>query len=165
MNGAFVHLAVNHIPVVGVPIGLLLLSAGVVRKSRELIQAGLVLLVLMALVTIVVFKSGGPAAHIVGDMTGVTRESIHTHAEAAEDVFGATEVLGGTALLCLWLLGRPKGVPNALMALMLAGTLAISIWLGYVAHLGGLIRHPEIVAGVQAPPGEKAPSGIPAVNH
>ena len=153
MNGALVHLAVNHIPVVGIPIGFLLLAGGVLRKSRDLIQAGLVAFVGVALVTFVVYKSGGPAARIVRDMTGVTRETIHAHAEAAEDASVAIEVLGGAALLCLWLLTRPKGIPNALTALMLAGALGLSIWLGVVAHLGGLIRHPEIEAGVQAPPG------------
>jgi hypothetical protein len=159
MNGAFVHLAVNHIPVVGVPMAFLLLLAGAGRKSRDLLQAGYVTLAVLALLTIVVFKSGGPAAQVVRGMTGVTRESIHAHAEAADDVFGATEVLGAAALLCLWLLGRPKGIPNALAGLMLAGALGVSVWLGYVAHLGGLIRHPEIEAGVQAPPVNKTPSG------
>jgi hypothetical protein len=144
MNGAFLHLAVNHIPVVGLPFCFLLLAAAVLKKSRDLLQAGFAAIVLVALITIVAFKSGGPAAHIVRDITGVTRESIHRHAEAADDVFAATEVLGAAALLCLWLVGRPRGVPNALTALMLAGTLGISIWLCYVAHLGGLIRHPEI---------------------
>jgi len=98
-------------------------------------------------------------------MIGITRETIHAHAEAADDAFGATEVLGGFALLCLWFLGRPSGVPKVLTALMLAGTLGVSIWLGYVAHLGGLIRHPEIEAGVQAPPSEATPPATPAVNH
>jgi hypothetical protein len=154
MNGAFVHLAVNHIPVVGLPFCFLLLSAAVLKTSRDLLQAGFVAIVLVALITIVVFKSGGPAAHVIHGMIGVSRETIHAHAEAADDAFGATEVLGGGALLCLWLLSRPKGVPTPLTALMLAGTLGVSIWLGYVAHLGGLIRHPEIEAGVQAPPAE-----------
>jgi len=144
MNGAFLHLAVNHIPVVGLPFCFLLLAAAVLRKSRDLLQGGFAAIVLVALLTIVVFKTGGPAAHVINGMAGVTREHIHDHAEAADDVFGATEVLGGAALLCLWLLGRPKGIPNALTALMLAGTLGVSIWLAYVAHLGGLIRHPEI---------------------
>jgi len=144
MNGAFLHLAVNHIPVVGLPFCFLLLAAAVLRKSRDLLQAGFAAIIVVALLTIAVFYTGGPAAHIVRGMTGVTREHIHDHAEAAEDVFAATEALGGAALFCLWLLSRPRGIPNWLTALMLAGSLGISIWLGYVAHLGGLIRHPEI---------------------
>jgi hypothetical protein len=149
MNGAFLHLAVNHIPVVGLPFCFLMLAAAVLRKSRDLLQAGFAAIALVALLTIAVYKTGGPAARIVRDMTGVTREHIHDHAEAADDVFAATEVLGGAALLCLWLLGRPRGVPNALTALMLAGSLGVSIWLGYVAHLGGLIRHPEVEINVK----------------
>ena len=144
MNGAFLHLAVNHIPVVGLPFCFLMLAAAVLRKSRDLLQAGFAGVVLVALIMFVVYKSGGPAARIVKGMTGVTQEHIHDHAEAADDAAGWTEVLGGGALLCLWLLSRPKGVPNWLTALMLAGSLGVSIWLGYVAHLGGLIRHPEV---------------------
>jgi hypothetical protein len=156
MNGAFVHLAVNHVPVVGVPIGVLLLLAGLARKSRDLVQAGFAVMALMALVTIVAFKSGGPAARVVRNIPGITRGDIHAHAEAADNVFVAMEILGAAALLALGLSTRPNGSPKLLTALIVLGSLFVSCWFSWVAHLGGLIRHPEVASGFQ-PPAPPAP--------
>jgi len=83
MNGAYVHLALNHIPVVAVPVGVLLLLAGLVRKSRELTQAAMVLWVLVALISIAVLKSGGPAAHVIKDLPALSaRRSMITRKRA-----------------------------------------------------------------------------------
>ena len=48
MNGAFVHLAFNHVPVLGLPFCLLLLFAAVGTKSRDLLRAACAGLVLVA---------------------------------------------------------------------------------------------------------------------
>ena len=61
MNGAYLHLVTNHVPVIGFPIVFLLLTAGAIRKSRDLVNAGLVGLVLLGIVTTVAWRSGGPA--------------------------------------------------------------------------------------------------------
>jgi hypothetical protein len=151
MNGAFVHLAVNHVPVVGVPIAFLLLLAGMTRKSRDIVQAGFALLVLMALVTVVAVKSGGPAAHtLMSTIQGIERSSIHEHAEAADYAVWGNLILGAFALIGLWLSGRAEGAPTGLTALILLGSLFMSTVCARVAHLGGLIRHPEIVTGYHA---------------
>src|SRR5437016_8282493 len=99
MNAAFFHLAFNHIPVIGVPFCFLLLTAGVGRKSRDLIWAGFVALVLVAILTIPAYKSGGRAARLIKDIPGIVRADIHEHAEAADDAFVALEGLGALALV------------------------------------------------------------------
>jgi hypothetical protein len=154
MNGAYVHLAVNHIPVVGVPIAFLILLSGMTRKSRDLIQAGFALLVLLALVTVVAFKSGGPAAHTIKDVPGIERSDIHEHAEAADYAFWGNLGLGAFALFGLWLSRRPEGSPMGLTALVLLGSLFMSVVFARVAHLGGIIRHAEIESGYKPPAAE-----------
>ncbi len=146
MNGAYQHLLINHIPVVGFPILFLVLLTGRVRKSRDLLQAGLAGVVLLALITVGVWKTGGPAAHVLTHYPGVsvTREQIHEHAEAGETGAVIAGILGGLALAAWWLSRRAEGAPKALVALTILGALAVSGWMGYVAHLGGLLRHPEI---------------------
>ena len=46
MNGAHLHLLIDHIPVLGVPFGVGLLAASLWRMNRTLQLAGLVVLVL-----------------------------------------------------------------------------------------------------------------------
>ena len=157
MNGAYLHLVMNHVPVVGMPLSFLLLLAGVVRKSKELTQAGLVALILMGLITIPVFKTGGPAARVLHNTPGATieRGAIHEHAEAADYAFTASAILGVLALIAFVWGCRSESVPMVLSVIVLLGALATSVIMGRVAHLGGLIRHPEIS---NAP----APAGAPA---
>jgi uncharacterized membrane protein len=166
MNGPFLHLAVNHIPVVGVPVAFLLLAYGMVRRSADVIRASLWLLVLMAIAALVAWKSGGPAARIVKDIPGIMRPNIHEHAEAADYAFWGALILGGLALVGLWLSRHGEGTPTALSALILLGSLFMSVVFARVAHLGGLIRHPEIKSGYP-PAGQAAPLApkVPVTQH
>lgn len=150
MNGAFWHVATNHIPVIGMPFAMFLLLAGLVRGSREVIRISFMAIVAIALLTILVDQTGDLAAHIVRDYPGVTRADIHEHEEAADGAFAATEVTGALALIGLWMT-RGGAASTPITVLVLIGTLVSSGWLGWVGHLGGLIRHPEIKFGATAP--------------
>jgi len=150
MNGAYLHIATNHIPVIALPFAALLLLAGLARGSRDLIRASFAALVVIALITIFVYKTGGPAARVVHGWPGVQRSDIHAHAEAAEDAFVAAEVVGALALLGLWLTRGGRSA-KGLTAFIFAAALITSGWLAWVAHLGGLIRHPEIRPGAEPP--------------
>ena len=52
MNWAHLHLALNHVPVIGLPIVLLLLAWAIVRRSAELLKASFGLIILLAVVTV-----------------------------------------------------------------------------------------------------------------
>jgi hypothetical protein len=151
MNGAFVHLSINHIPVVGFPLCFLLLLAGNIRQSRDLVQAGYVGLVLIALVAVPTWYSGGPAARILKGNPDVQRSAIHEHAEAADWGAGLGSALGVLGLIGWWLSRRPEGAPKMILGMALLGSLFVSVVMGRIAHLGGLIRHPEIEADPNAP--------------
>ena len=51
MSWAHIHLALNHGPVIGLPIVLLLLAWAIIRRSPELTKASFGLFVLLAIVT------------------------------------------------------------------------------------------------------------------
>ena len=149
MNGPLLHLALNHIPVVVPPFIALLFSVALWRRSRELAEAGLWGLVIVAVLTTLAFKTGGPAAKAMRGIPGVERSVIRDHSHAADKGFWGMELLGILGLFGLWRL-RQSGVTSArLSAASLIGTLAISGWMAWVAHLGGLIRHPEIASDYQ----------------
>ena len=67
MNAAYVHLTLNHVPVLGVVFALPLLGFGLLRRNPALLRAGWVTLVAVALVAIPVYLSGEGAEEIVED--------------------------------------------------------------------------------------------------
>ena len=156
MNGAFWHLAVNHVPVVGAPYGFGLLAAALWRKSDDLARAGYLTLAGVALTTFVADQTGRPAAHLVRGLLGVSADMIRPHAHAAGRAVMTTGILGLAAILGLF----PFRNSRAWLALVLAGSLAVSLQLAWVAHLGGLIRHPEIEMDGTAEP-RAAPTATP----
>ncbi|MDE1977632.1 MAG: hypothetical protein KGL04_07700 [Elusimicrobia bacterium] len=156
MNGAQMHLIVNHVPVIGFPFALVLLALALARKSDELALVGYWSLVVLAVSTYMAVDTGGDAAHLVHALSGVNAAAIRPHAHAAHMAFYGGAVLAALALVGLFALRRSR----AWLALCAAGTLALSVDLAYVAHLGGLIRHPEIASGFVAP--APAQNAVPA---
>ena len=61
MNQVHLHLLMNHLPILGVPFGLLLLCAGMLRQSDELKKAALLTFVVAALLAVPVYFTGEPA--------------------------------------------------------------------------------------------------------
>lgn len=148
MNAAQVHLALNHLPIGLVVVGVPLLLAAILRKSKELKGVASIVLILSALTAIPVFLSGEPAEEIVEDRAGVSERVIHEHEEAAELSLVFIEVLGAV-VLAVWLFERFK---TAAPAAVWFGVLALGIvnfgLFARTAHLGGLIRHDELRVGM-----------------
>ena len=150
MNGAYWHIATNHIPVIAIPFIFFLLLAGLLRKSQDLVKASYWAAIVIALVTIFVWKTGGPAAHVLKGLPGIERADIHEHAEAADFGLWAAEILGALSLIGLWF-GR-RGILSSRWGYFV---LVVALWASTVearvAHLGGLIRHSEIRAAPATP--------------
>jgi len=145
MNAAFYHLAVNHVPVIGLPLVFLLLAAAFLRRSRELAGAAFIGLVLTALASFAALKTGGAAHELMDGIPGVQHPLIHAHGHAARWAWYGALALGILGLAGLRLLRR-GAFPRALTAVAALGALLVSADMAYVAHLGGLIRHPEIAS-------------------
>lgn len=151
MDWVHVHLLLNHVPVVGTIIGLLLLLAAVVRKSDELKKASLIIFVITALVAIPVFLTGEPAEELTENLPGVSEAVAEKHEDSALLSLIAAEFLGAVSLLGLILLWRSRQtVARWVVALALAASLATAGLMGWTANLGGQIRHTEIRADVSA---------------
>ena len=144
MSWAHIHLALNHVPVIGLPIVVLLLIWGLVRRNAELIRAAFGLLVLLGLVTLVVQLTGEPAEDLVEGLPGVLDSMVERHEEAA--LIG-TIGMSGLALLALFGWWRSRGghmLARWYAGVVLVGGVLLSGYFGWVANLGGQIRHSEI---------------------
>jgi hypothetical protein len=150
MNGAYWHIATNHIPVIAIPFIFCLLLGGLLRKSQDLIKASYVATIVVALITIFVWKTGGPAAHVIRELPEIQRADIHEHAEAADFGLWAAQILGALSLIGLWM-GRGGNFSSRWGYVVLIVALWASTVEARVAHLGGLIRHTEIRAAPAIP--------------
>ncbi len=162
INGAQLHLAVNHMPVVGVLFGFLILFVGMLMKNSSVKKTGLAVLVFASVMVAPAYLSGEPAEDMVEHKPGVTKALIHEHEESAEISLVFTAITGGVAALAL-ALGKMKrdqlaGKTSVAAFALSAVTFAL---LANTAHLGGLIRHDELRtnASVTNEAGEKNHDG------
>ena len=151
MSPVHLHLLLNHLPVVGTVVAILLLAYALLRRSPELTRVSLGLFVLLAFAGAVVYLTGEPAEETVEHLAGVSESVIHSHEEAA---LVATILMSALGFVSLGgLVGfrkRTAGIPRGFAALALVLSLAPAAAMAYTANLGGQIRHTEIRAGAVA---------------
>jgi uncharacterized membrane protein len=144
MNGAHVHLALNHLPVVLAPLAITLLLYGLIRHSREVRSVGLAFAAFAGAFVVVVFMTGEPAEHIVEHLPGISEESIEQHEQMATAAMSATVVAGVLALVAMiaarW---RARPERRLVMATLMVAIVASAL-LARTAFLGGEIHHEEI---------------------
>lgn len=144
MNAAHLHLALNHLPVLGALFGALLLAIALTRRSDELARAGLGVLVVAALLSIAVLRSGDAAEDQVEDIPGVSESMIEEHEEAAEAAAVGLGLAGVVSLAGLVLFRRAPRLPRGWTVAALVLAVVASGLMGRAANLGGRIRHSEI---------------------
>jgi hypothetical protein len=156
MDPTHLHLMLNHVPVVGIPIGLALLIFGLFLRSGHLRIASLIVFLACACVAGVVFLTGEPAEETVEGMPGVSHAVIEAHEESAEVAIWGAVALGGVAAIAM-LLHLPRNLSavglrlrNASLAAPLILALIVAVMLFRTANLGGQIRHTEIRSGTSA---------------
>jgi len=145
MNPAHLHIVLNHFPVIGTIISIFVLLIGIFKKSDDVKKAGILILILTALVTIPVYVSGdGAQAQIEGNYEDVDESFIDLHEDFALYSFIAMDIAGFVGLLAVFLYRKPKTIPNSFAYIMLAVLLIVNGMMAYTANLGGKIHHPEI---------------------
>lgn len=143
MNAAHWHLLVNHLPVLGVPFGLLLLVASLRTMDRVLQRTGFAILLGAGVAAGLAYLTGGSAEETVEQVVTGADSMIEAHEDAASLGLAAAAALGTLALAALWRTRRAALGRRAVLAFITIGT-AAALTLAWVANLGGQIRHAEI---------------------
>lgn len=152
MSATHLHLLINHLPVFGSAIAIVLLAWALAARSRDLTRAGLVLTLVCGLGGFVADQSGEAAEEQVEELPWADHDLIHEHEEAAE---WAYILLGVAALAAAAALVRMRndraarletGIVLALVAVAFAAT-------AKTALEGGKIRHEEVRPGFVFPAG------------
>lgn len=144
-NAAHLHLILNHFPIIGTAITVLVLGYGVILKNDQIKRLGMFLIVLLALITIPVFATGDKADGFIKGNEGVIEENIEPHEEFAEKSVIAMYITGGIALLGLLLFRKTKPVPVWFGLVLLVFLIVVNLMMIYTGHLGGKISHSEIM--------------------
>ncbi len=149
MNSVYWHLAINHIPVMGVMFATLIMAFAVIKRQKEAWRIGLAMLVLSGFVGIFAYRTGEAAEEIVEEDATLSHDAIEAHEDAGKRAAWLAGLLGAAALAGL-VVFRARAVPMWFKGAMLIGAIAASIMMGLTANLGAAIEHAEHMGGAAA---------------
>lgn len=144
MTAAQLHLALNHIPVLGTLLGAVLLAYALWRGQETVQNVSLGLLVVVGAVAVAVYLTGEPAEEIVEGAAGVSHDAIEAHEAWGLYAFLASIVTGLGALGALVLEKAREQLARWSVQAVLVLALLTSGVMVYTANLGGKINHPEL---------------------
>ena len=119
MEIAYLHVVINHLPIMGVPIALGLLLLGLWARDDSIKRAALLAFVVLGLLTVAVFLTGKGGEDFVEHVAGVSEDAIEAHEDMATLAFIAVGVL---AVLSLYFFLRHGGYPMLMRRTTSTGT-------------------------------------------
>lgn len=157
MDPVHVHLFLNHFPVICSILSVPFFLYAYWRKSDELKQLALLVLVFAAAVTIPVYLSGEPAEEVVEKLAGVSHDLIEQHEDAAYFAMISMMITGVISLIGLISMFLKKAAAAKFLVLVaLLSAIGSAGLMLRTSNLGGQIMHSEIRAGdAGAQPAEK----------
>jgi hypothetical protein len=146
MGGAHVHLVVNHVPVLGMLLGSLLLLIAIRSRERaSWVRAALLILTISFIAVVAAFFSGEPALQQIEGLprtSGVALSEHHVRSVYGLALSGAAAVAAGVAVVLARKRSGEYSRPS--LAILLGVCMSSSLALGWTSLAGGRINHPEL---------------------
>ncbi|HEY7636279.1 MAG TPA: hypothetical protein VH763_12070 [Gemmatimonadales bacterium] len=149
MSLVHLHLALTHLPVLGVLFGTLLLAVGVVRNNDVLRRTALVVFLATGVLAGATYFTGEPAEEAVEHLPGVSEAVIESHEGAALIATLAAVALAAISTAGLIRYRKGKAIPTGFATIALLVGMAVTATMAWTANLGGQIRHEEIRPALQ----------------
>lgn len=144
MNQAHLHLVLNHLPILGVLFGFLILLAGFFLRQEAVKRTGLGLFIFAALAAIPAFLTGEGAEEVVEGLPGVGENLIERHEDLANFFLWTVIGLGVLALATFYASLKAWNASSTMFMLTLVVGLGTMVLAQQVGTSGGEIRHTEI---------------------
>ncbi|MBK9109399.1 MAG: hypothetical protein IPM92_13770 [Saprospiraceae bacterium] len=144
MNPVHLHLLLNHLPILAVIFGLLVLLSGIILKNPTIKYVGLAFFILAALLVVPANRTGEIAEDAVEKIPGISHQIIEAHEEATKPFFIGTLILGALALLTAWLERKNKGFATKLYVPLCLIACVLSFLAVKAGNSGGQIRRPDL---------------------
>ena len=145
MNGAHIHLLLNHVPILGSVFALCLMLYGHFFNNTVITKAALVTIIVVAFVSIPAFLSGEEAEHVVDVIIGINKTAMESHEEQAEISFWVLLMNGAVALGTLISALKTQKLSKPLVWINLVLLVLVVILMARTGWSGGEIRHSEFL--------------------
>jgi uncharacterized membrane protein len=154
----YVHLLINHFPIVLATVGLISVLGALWLRHRGLWLYAMGTLTAAAVTVYPVHFTGDQADHALRDPWFIKRGVIDAHDDAATVAMIIILITGVVSAYGWWraLRRRDESIPAWIRGAVLAGALAGFGAISYTSFLGGKIIHEAPVLGLPA-----APAGLP----
>ena len=146
MNQAHIHLLVNHFPIIGVILGIVILIAGFILKNTAVKKTALAIFFLSAISSVPAFFSGEGAEEAIETLPGVSENYIEAHEEIAAIFIWIIGSLGIISLITFLLDHFKIKYSGLFYGLTLLIAIVSTVFAAKAGSTGGEIRHPEIRA-------------------
>ncbi|GEC70552.1 hypothetical protein SAMN05443543_103198 [Flavobacterium flevense] len=144
MNDAHLHMLVNHFPIVGTILGLLVLIGGIYFKNIPVKNTAFFLFIIAAIFAVFSMATGEGAEELVEDMPNIGHEIIHNHEELAEKFAIIMYLLGVVSSIGL-ITNIKKHSKAGFFSYAIAIIALVAVFFSTkVGTSGGEIRHTEI---------------------
>ena len=144
MNWTHLHLALNHIPVLGVPFVVFLLAWGWVFRKREVVRVAVLWMALLSVAAIAVKFTGDFAVEGDPKRWSEAQTFVGRHEESADQATTAVFLLGLAAVVAIYLGRGERVLPAWMLAVLVALGIGTGVLYARSANLGGQINHPEL---------------------
>lgn len=144
MNQAYMHLLTNHIPVLGMVFGFIILMWGIISRKKEIKMVAYFLFLAASLGGLIAFNTGEAAEDVAEKVEGVSKTVIHDHEEAGETAIYLIVGVGILSLLGFYAEVKNKKIAPAVAIVVLIAAIIAFILTARTSYLGGKIRHTEI---------------------
>jgi len=151
----YVHVAINHFPLIGLLVALLALASGLITRNRPVLLTGLGLVAATAISVWPVYSYGEAGFDRVLSMSDEAGEAfLKYHAELAHRWAFLYYLTAGVAAIGLGVSWKwPRALIPAGLVVLVLGLASLCAGL-VIAHAGGEVRHREFRSG--PPPASKA---------
>lgn len=143
MNWAYLHVILNHFPIVGVIIGTLILITGLLLKNEGIKISGLGTIIFAAVMAVIVDLTGDPAKEAVQGVPDVVKSLISRHEDIASIAMFILVPAGLMAVLSLYSIWKKERLAHIFVISTLVVSLIGCAAMGFAGRTGGQIRHTE----------------------
>jgi len=145
MSFGHLHLILNHIPILALPVVLIFLIYASVKNLDQVKRFSLLMTLVTSIIILPVFFTGEPAEDSVRELPSVSKSVIHEHEESAEVSLVLTLLVCASSLLVLLTYNKPLTIRYGTSLVLLLGFIAMGSLI-YTGNLGGKIRHIEFTS-------------------
>ena len=144
MTWVHLHLALNHVPVLGTIFLFLLLLVGWILRSREILQLCLWSFVGLSMLSIAIKYTGDFAFDELKGAAWMDKALAYQHEQSADQATTGIFVVGVIGAVGLFRSRANRPVASWVTMALLGASLGTFVMMARTANLGGQLRHPEI---------------------